>query len=968
MAVSVMAVFGAMSVMGVHDAGLFELDGNAVQDGAIDDWENVYDGTDSSLVSIFLADGPSGPSDEIFIGGGSKDINDIDEWAWTTGNVPDKDDILNAYAAAYDDNGKLIIYFGLDRYANNGDAQVGFWFLQEPVGLVGDGTFSGVHSEGDVLVLSHFTNGGAVDNIEVFQWVGTGGDTNDTLNHIATGAECGLEDDDDVCAIVNDAEEPAPWPYDPKFGNTGFFPTGSFYEGGIDLSALGLELGCGGTFLAETRSSQEPTAQLKDLALGDFTLCDLEVTKTGDTLSKVGDPASYSITIENTGSVTLYKQSIIDSVLGDLTDGSNPLIDASDCGASLAVGDTCTITATRTVMAGDADPLPNTVTATYDSAAALDGDEVSDADDHSVNLFQPSVTIDKSGTATSKVGDPVDYTITVDNTSSADTPDLSCTVDDTLLGSYGPQVIASGDDWVINDSRVVEGTDPDPLVNTATVTCSPAGFPNVLTDSDSHSVDLFGPSITFDKTGDTLSKVGDDVDYTITIGNTSTADTPDLTCSVNDTLLGSFGPYIIASGDSEVINTSWTVQAADPDPLVNTATVTCSVDGFPNVLTASDGHSVNLFQPQVAIDKTGDTLSKVGDDVDYTITVTNTSSTDTPDLTCSVNDTLLGGFGPYVLASGASEIINESRVTDAADPDPLINTATVTCSPAGFPNVLTASDSVSSDVLHPDYTVTKDCLTDVVPPGGTAIFSVTFENTGDIDLIVSADEDLTDAGGTIVAGDTFTLAVAETRTFEVSITAGSDPLVVNTVNATATLPAFTELDNVLERSATAECEVEGGATRTRGFWQTHIDYTTHVFEDHLGGTIDLGWKQITSIDELMGIFWANNAKESDGSKRSNVCKAQMIGSAQLLAAILNTGLDNGAAVPIDTVTGLDLITAMQNALAAGDRHEILRLSGLLDAYNNSGDDIAIIDNDGELIGRADPRFAKEIADLAFADC
>jgi uncharacterized repeat protein (TIGR01451 family) len=490
----------------------------------------------------------------------------------------------------------------------------------------------------------------------------------------------------------------------------------------------------------------------------------------------------------------------------------------------------------------------------------------------------------------------------------------------------------------------------------------------VLTDSDSHSVDLFGPSITFDKTGDTLSKVGDDVDYTITVNNTSSADSPDLTCSVNDTLLGSFGPYTIASGGNQVINASRTVMAADPDPLVNTATVTCSPEGFPNVLTDSDGHEVNLFQPSVTLDKSGPAYTKAGDTNNYVITVTNTSSTDTPDLTCSVNDTLLGGFGPYVLASGASEIINESRVTDAADPDPLINTATVTCSPAGFPNVLTASDSVSSDVLHPDYTVTKDCLTDVVPPGGTAIFSVTFENTGDIDLIVSADEDLTDAGGTIVAGDTFTLAVAETRTFEVSITAGSDPLVVNTVNATATLPAFTELDNVLERSATAECEVEGGATRTRGFWQTHIDYTTHVFEDHLGGTIDLGWKQITSIDELMGIFWANNAKESDGSKRSNVCKAQMIGSAQLLAAILNTGLDNGAAVPIDTVTGLDLITAMQNALAAGDRHEILRLSGLLDAYNNSGDDIAIIDNDGELIGRADPRFAKEIADLAFADC
>ena len=58
-------------------------------------------------------------------------------------------------------------------------------------------------------------------------------------------------------------------------------------------------------------------------------------------------------------------------------------------------------------------------------------------------------------------------------------------------------------------------------------------------------------------------------------------------------------------------------------------------------LTASDGHSVNLFQPSVAIVKTGDELSKVGDAVNYTITVTNTSSADSPNLTCTISDSRL---------------------------------------------------------------------------------------------------------------------------------------------------------------------------------------------------------------------------------------------------------------------------------------------------------------------------------------
>ena len=41
------------------------------------------------------------------------------------------------------------------------------------------------------------------------------------------------------------------------------------------------------------------------------------------------------------------------------------------------------------------------------------------------------------------------------------------------------------------------------------------GFGNVLKESDKHEVDLFQPSITLDKTGDELSKVGDSVEAKI---------------------------------------------------------------------------------------------------------------------------------------------------------------------------------------------------------------------------------------------------------------------------------------------------------------------------------------------------------------------------------------------------------------------------------------------------------------------
>ena len=76
----------------------------------------------------------------------------------------DKNDIAHAFAAAYDHDGDLIVYFGLDRYASNGDAQVGFWFVKGAVGLTGgpaNGGFTGQHTIGDILVQIDFENGGA---------------------------------------------------------------------------------------------------------------------------------------------------------------------------------------------------------------------------------------------------------------------------------------------------------------------------------------------------------------------------------------------------------------------------------------------------------------------------------------------------------------------------------------------------------------------------------------------------------------------------------------------------------------------------------------------------------------------------------------------------------------------------------------------------------------------------------------
>ena len=118
----------------------------------------------------FIVDSVAG-NDDMFTGGGSKDVRDISQWGSTISEPPDKNDIEHAFAAAYNVNGELIIYFGLDRYSTSGDSAMGFWFFKNTITDSATG-FNGVHAVGDILVTSDNVNGGAVSVINVFRWVG----------------------------------------------------------------------------------------------------------------------------------------------------------------------------------------------------------------------------------------------------------------------------------------------------------------------------------------------------------------------------------------------------------------------------------------------------------------------------------------------------------------------------------------------------------------------------------------------------------------------------------------------------------------------------------------------------------------------------------------------------------------------------------------------------------------------------
>ena len=182
--------------------------------------------------------------------------------------------------------------------------------------------------------------------------------------------------------------------------------------------------------------------------------------------------------------------------------------------------------------------------------------------------------------------------------------------------------------------------------------------------------------------------------------------------------------------------------------------------------------------------------------------------------------------------------------------------------------MLFRSDDWSVSIKNPDFTITKQCIGGNVPIGGTAIFDITVTNTGDVTLTIKVtDTQAVSAklnGGTVnlAAGYDLTLAPGASATFtdvaEIVTVANitADGYVINHVVGTATYGSKT-----ITKEADARCKIDQGATRTPGFWQTHVSYTTHIFRDALGSHIDLGWRQLTTKEQVFGMFWASNARQ-----------------------------------------------------------------------------------------------------------
>jgi hypothetical protein len=338
------------TVLAVHEED-FQLDGDVVASTTTNvggstqtvDWNLIFDanGDELSLPAGFsdagfkkdfshstATGGNFITSDGSTYATGSKDTLPISGWQCNLdNNVNSKIDVMNAYTVAYEDaSGDELLYFALERNVNTGTANVGFWFLQDAVGCESTGaavTFSGEHKDGDVLVVSEFSNGGVVSTIQVYRWDRNNGHADCALdpvgddcvinpagvpgflnpNAIGSGVDCRsltTLPGDAACGASNTTANgtggtiTTPWltaNFKDKVGHS--LRTSEFFEGGINLTTLNLDGACFSSFLGDTRSSTSLTATLFDFAGGTTGQCGSGIVTT----PQAGDGGAIPATI-----------------------------------------------------------------------------------------------------------------------------------------------------------------------------------------------------------------------------------------------------------------------------------------------------------------------------------------------------------------------------------------------------------------------------------------------------------------------------------------------------------------------------------------------------------------------------------------------------------------------------------------------------------------------------------------------
>ena len=424
-----------------------------------------------------------------------------------------------------------------------------------------------------------------------------------------------------------------------------------------------------------------------------------------------------------------------------------------------------------------------------------------------VNVTVPEIIPDKTANITNpNFGDNVTYTVTVTNDGIGDAKDV--VVRDVLgeglkfvsaTGNYTFDEVTRTVTWIVDlakgESKVFS------------VIAIVSGYGNVtnslVVGNKTAGVNVTVPEIIPDKTANiTNPNFGDNVTYTVTVTNDGIGDAKDVV--VRD-VLGEGLKFVSATGNytfDEVTRTvTWIVDLAKGESKV--FSVIAIVSGYGNVtnslVVGNKTAGVNVTVPEIIPDKTANiTNPNFGDNVTYTVTVTNDGIGDAKDVV--VRDVLGEGL-KFVSATGNYTFDEVTRtvtwIVDLAKGESKVFSVIAIVS--GYGNVTnslvvgnkTASVNVTVPEINPDKTVDNE-----IPNFGdnvTYTVTVTNDGIGDANNVVITD--VLDKGlkflnatgnftydektGTITW--TVDLAKGETKTFNVNVTVLGYGVLPNTV-------------------------------------------------------------------------------------------------------------------------------------------------------------------------------------------
>ncbi|SEP52127.1 conserved repeat domain-containing protein [Amycolatopsis saalfeldensis] len=476
------------------------------------------------------------------------------------------------------------------------------------------------------------------------------------------------------------------------------------------------------------------------------------------TAVRAGQPVTFTVVVTNTGDSDLHEVTVDDPA-------------APECVKRLGVvAAQAKQTYTCTHAAGDDFTSSTRVTGT-DATNRL----VTAAADAHVDVVHPAVAV-ASVVAPPAVreGDSVTFTITVSNT--GDVPLTRVSVVDSRTPSCGRDFAGLAPGAVEKYSCDTKAG-ADGYTNTAVVTAAdPLG--GTVTASADATFTVVHPGLSLTKTvhGGPF-RAGDPVTFTLTV--TNTGDSPVTAVKVTDPACAKTFDTLAAGAKQAYDCTT----PAPADDTITTATATGTASSGPP-LTATADAKIDVIHPAVTIKPAAaPTVVRAGDDVTFTVVVTNTG--DVPLTKLSVTDPGCAKSIDILDVSAAETYQCKIKAT----PDDFTNTASVTgTDPTN--RAVTASGSAAVDVIHPEIAIMADAEPYEVRQGDTVTFSVLVKNVGDVPLaLVSVVDDQIPP----CAHQVPSLAPDAEETYSCTTVAGATGL-TNTVKVTGTDPTERPVD------------------------------------------------------------------------------------------------------------------------------------------------------------------------------